>query len=63
MCCGGVGLSYSEREKMLAIVEQDRAIEEAGLNVVYVRLQVPSHAVFILFGLVIVVFGFLAHGV
>ena len=56
-------MSYSEKEKRLAIVEQDRAIEEAGLDVVYVGLRVPSHVVLIGLGLGITVFGFLVHGV
>ena len=56
-------MSYSEEEKRLAIVEQDRAIEETDLDVVYIRLRVPSHVVLILVGLVVTVFGFLVHGV
>ena len=56
-------MSYSEQEKRLAIAEQDKAIEETDLDVVYVRLRVPSHVMLIGLGLLITVFGFLVHGV
>jgi hypothetical protein len=56
-------MSFSESEKRLVIAEQDKAIEEADLDMVYIRVRVPGHALLIMLGLVIVVFGFFIHGV
>ena len=56
-------MSYSEQEKLEAIMELDEAIAKAGLDVGHVRVRVPGHMVLIGLGFVITVFGFLVHRV